>query len=229
MLSFVKVKIINKLANLTLKLKDVEKNSEAGSFHSNQKYDLTPPMQKIGIGLMEVADLINKLGNEEYIDNGLKEKLDEVFLKVDMLRGMVKEWMSDSQTDSGHRANPLTEKERVEVADEMHKRKFLAKIDKVIIEGMEERSIDIQYLTDRLCMSRSTLYRRVKSLTGVSANEYIRRKRMEIAKELLIDGDIPVSEIAFKVGCSSMSYFRQSFKDIYGVIPSEYLRKLKSN
>ncbi len=190
---------------------------------------LPPPMQKIGIGLMEVADLINKLGNEEYIDNGLKEKLDEVFLKVDMLRGMVKEWLSDSPTDSGHRANPLTEKERVEVADEMHKRKFLAKIDKVIIEGMEERSIDIQYLTDRLCMSRSTLYRRVKSLTGVSANEYIRRKRMEIAKELLIDGDIPVSEIAFKVGCSSMSYFRQSFKDIYGVIPSEYLRKLKSN
>lgn len=229
MLSFVKVKIINKLANLTLKLKDVEKNSEAGSFHSNQKYDLTPPMQKIGIGLIEVADLINKLGNEEYIDNGLKEKLDEVFLKVDMLRGIVKEWMSDSPTDSWHRANPLTDKERVEVADEMHKRKFLAKIDKVIIEGMEERSIDIQYLTDRLCMSRSTLYRRVKSLTGVSANEYIRRKRMEIAKELLIDGDIPVSEIAFKVGCSSMSYFRQSFKDIYGVIPSEYLRKLKSN
>lgn len=207
----------------------MEKNSEAGSFHSNQKYDLTPPMQKIGIGLIEVADLINKLGNEEYIDNGLKEKLDEVFLKVDMLRGIVKEWMSDSPTDSWHRANPLTEKERVEVADEMHKRKFLAKIDKVIIEGMEERSIDIQYLTDRLCMSRSTLYRRVKTLTGVSANEYIRRKRMEIAKELLIDGDIPVSEIAFKVGCSSMSYFRQSFKDIYGVIPSEYLRKLKSN
>lgn len=187
-----------------------------------------PPMQKIGIGLIEVADLINKLGNEEYIDNGLKEKLDEVFLKVDMLRGIVKEWMSDSPTDSWHRANPLTEKERVEVADEMHKRKFLAKIDKVIIEGMEERSIDIQYLTDRLCMSRSTLYRRVKSLTGVSANEYIRRKRMEIAKELLIDGDIPVSEIAFKVGCSSMSYFRQSFKDIYGVIPSEYLRKIKT-
>ena len=207
----------------------MEKNSEAGSFHSNQKYDLTPPMQKIGIGLIEVADLINKLGNEEYIDNGLKEKLDEVFLKVDMLRGIVKEWMSDSPTDSWHRANPLTEKERVEVADEMHKRKFLAKIDKVIIEGMEERSIDIQYLTDRLCMSRSTLYRRVKTLTGVSANEYIRRKRMEIAKELLIDGDIPVSEIAFKVGCSSMSYFRQSFKDIYGVIPSEYLRKWKSN
>lgn len=207
----------------------MEKNSEAGSFHSNQKYDLTPPpMQKIGIGLIEVADLINKLGNEEYIDNGLKEKLDEVFLKVDMLRGIVKEWMSDSPTDSWHRANPLTEKERVEVADEMHKRKFLAKIDKVIIEGMEERSIDIQYLTDRLCMSRSTLYRRVKSLTGVSANEYIRRKRMEIAKELLIDGDIPVSEIAFKVGCSSMSYFRQSFKDIYGVIPSEYLRKIKT-
>lgn len=207
----------------------MEKNSEAGSFHSNQKYDLTPPpMQKIGIGLIEVADLINKLGNEEYIDNGLKEKLDEVFLKVDMLRGIVKEWMSDSPTDSWHRANPLTEKERVEVANEMHKRKFLAKIDKVIIEGMEERSIDIQYLTDRLCMSRSTLYRRVKSLTGVSANEYIRRKRMEIAKELLIDGDIPVSEIAFKVGCSSMSYFRQSFKDIYGVIPSEYLRKIKT-
>lgn len=205
----------------------MEKNSEAGSFHSNQKYDLTPPMQKIGIGLIEVADLINKLGNEEYIDNGLKEKLDEVFLKVDMLRGIVKEWMSDSPIH-GIGQIPLTEKERVEVADEMHKRKFLAKIDKVIIEGMEERSIDIQYLTDRLCMSRSTLYRRVKSLTGVSANEYIRRKRMEIAKELLIDGDIPVSEIAFKVGCSSMSYFRQSFKDIYGVIPSEYLRKIKT-
>lgn len=50
---------------------------------------------------------------------------------------------------------------------------------------------------------------------------------MEVAKEMLIDGDMSMDEIADKVGCGSMSYFRQSFKETYGVITSVYLRRLR--
>ncbi len=206
----------------------MERNNETRSGYSAQGHTLTPSMQKIGTGLVEVSDILKCLKQENNINNDIRKKLDEALLKVEMLRKFVKESRSESATDANHRRT-LTEKQRVEIADEMHRRNFLAKIDNAIIEGMSGGNIDIQCLTDRLCMSRSTLYRRMKTLTGISANEYVRKKRMEIAKELLIDGDIPVSEIAFKVGCSSMSYFRQSFKEIYGVIPSEYLRRLKSS
>ena len=190
---------------------------------------LPPPMHKIGIGLMEVSDILEELENDENIKGLSKEKFEEVCIKVGMLRETVREWLQINSPESVNRKLALTEKERVEVADEMHRRKFLSKIDKIIFDRMEKGNIDVECLTDRLCMSRSTLYRRVKTLTGMSANEYIRRKRMEIAKELLIDGEIPVNEIALKVGCNSLPYFRQSFKDIYGMVPSEYLRNLKNS
>lgn len=78
-------------------------------------------------------------------------------------------------------------------------------------------------------MSRATLYRKIKALTGMSSNEYIRNVRMQMAKELLISGDMSVAEVSDAVGCSSPAYFREAFKIVYGVSPSEYLRNLKDD
>ena len=91
----------------------------------------------------------------------------------------------------------------------------------------ESEKIDITYLSDKMCMSGSTLYRKMKALTGLSTNEYIRKVKMQNAERLLLEGKYNISEIAYKVGMNSTGYFRQCFKDEFGVSPSDYLKLIK--
>ena len=76
-------------------------------------------------------------------------------------------------------------------------------------------------------MSNSTLYRKVKALTGLSTNEYIRKIKMQHAEQLLLEGKYNISEIAFMVGMNSTVYFRQCFKEEFGVVPSDYIKRIK--
>ena len=77
-----------------------------------------------------------------------------------------------------------------------------------------------------MCMSSSTLFRKVKALTGMSTNEYIRKIKMQLAEKYLLEGKYSISEIAFKVGINSSVYFRQCFKEEFGMSASEYLKQL---
>ena len=105
---------------------------------------------------------------------------------------------------------------------------FLEKITHVITENLSStETIDISFLSSHLCMSNSTLYRKVKALTGMSTNEYIRKIKMRFAEKMLLEGKYNISEIAFKVGINSTVYFRQCFKEEFGITPSEYLKKIK--
>lgn len=105
-------------------------------------------------------------------------------------------------------------------------RVFLERIDTLIEERLATEKIDIGFLSDRMCMSNSTLYRKMKAITGMSANEYIRMIRMRFAEQFLLEGKYSITEIAFKVGFSNTNYFRQCFKEEFGCNPSEFLKKL---
>ena len=65
------------------------------------------------------------------------------------------------------------------------------------------------------------MYRKIKVLTGQTASEFIRKIKLEKAKELLENTDLTISEISYKVGFSSPSYFTKCFKEEYGLIPKE--------
>lgn len=106
---------------------------------------------------------------------------------------------------------------------------FIEKITQLIEENLSSEKIDITYLSDKMCMSGSTLYRKMKALTGLSTNEYIRKVKMENAERLLLEGKYNISEIAYKVGMNSSGYFRQCFKDEFGVSPSDYLKQIKQS
>ena len=72
-------------------------------------------------------------------------------------------------------------------------------------------------------MSHSTLYRKIKGLTEMSANEFIRKIKMRKSLELMKDG-YSISEIAYMLGFSSSAYFRICFKDEFGMSPTEYMK-----
>lgn len=105
---------------------------------------------------------------------------------------------------------------------------FIQKITQIIEDNLKSEKIDVAYLADKLCMSKSTLYRKIKALTGISTNEYVRKIKMQNAEKLMLEGRYTISEIAFRVGMNSPVYFRQCFKEEFGISPSEYLKQLKS-
>ena len=123
----------------------------------------------------------------------------------------------------------LEEKQSI-ITDSLNKidKEFLDKMKHIIIENLSATEAnDINYLASTLGMSSSTLYRKTKALTGMSTNEYIRKTKMQLAEKMLLEGKYNISEIAFKVGINSTVYFRQCFKEEFGLTPSDYLKKIK--
>lgn len=103
---------------------------------------------------------------------------------------------------------------------------FFDKLNKLIEENISG-DVDVNLIASNLAVSTSTLYRKMKALTGISTNEYTRKYKMQYAEHLLLEGKYSISEISFMVGMNSVAYFRRCFKAEYGEIPSEYLKKLQ--
>ena len=100
--------------------------------------------------------------------------------------------------------------------------KILADVINVINQNLSKEDLCVQDIADELALSRSKLYRKIKELTGKSANEMIRKMRLEKSKEFLIITDMTIGEICYKVGFSSPSYYTKRFKEHTGLIPKEY-------
>lgn len=101
-------------------------------------------------------------------------------------------------------------------------RKFMDKLDKTIDKYIMSDALTIDFLTDIMAMSRATFYRKMKALTGLSAMEYIRKRRLQHAAFLLKSGEHNVTEAAMLSGFNNMGYFRESFRHEFGMLPSEY-------
>ena len=135
------------------------------------------------------------------------------------------------QTGTNHNPNSHLDEKRSIITEALSKldNEFIEKITQLVEDNLSSEKIDITYLSDKMCMSGSTLYRKMKALTGLSTNEYIRKVKMQNAERLLLEGKYNISEIAYKIGMNSTGYFRQCFKDEFGVSPSDYLKQIKQS
>lgn len=98
---------------------------------------------------------------------------------------------------------------------------FLRRISDIIQENMSDEMFGVSELASEAGMSRSNLLRKIKKLTKTSASQYIRQIRLRQAMEMLSLGSLSVSEIAYSVGFSSVSYFIKCFREYYGYPPGE--------
>lgn len=140
-----------------------------------------------------------------------------------------KKLVAQFQAKPVHSNQPDLSEKRTVITEALSKldNEFIKKITQLIEENLSSEKIDITYLSDKMFMSSSTLYRKMKALTGLSTNEYIRKVKMRHAERLLLEGKYNISEIAYKVGMNSTGYFRQCFKDEFGLSPSDYLKQIK--
>jgi AraC-like DNA-binding protein len=77
-------------------------------------------------------------------------------------------------------------------------------------------------------MSRTVLYTKLKALTGQNLSEFIRMIRLKKSGQLIIQSKMNISQIAFEVGFNDLKYFRECFKELYELTPSEYKRKMSN-
>lgn len=105
---------------------------------------------------------------------------------------------------------------------------FVAKIQEVIADQLADENFSIDTLAEQMNMSRSNFYRKIKALSGMSPNDYLKALRMNKAAEL-IQGGTRISEVAAQVGFTSSSYFAKCFKAQYGVLPKEYVNQLSAS
>ena len=90
---------------------------------------------------------------------------------------------------------------------------------------MMEEAFTVETLGQEMAYSRMQLYRKLKNISGLSPNEFIRNYRLKRAATILQDGELSVTEVLYQVGFSNKSYFTKCFKDIYGLTPKEYSKK----
>lgn len=121
---------------------------------------------------------------------------------------------------------PTPEESTFSAADE----KFLNTMNKIITENIDEPNMGVPFLCDKLGMSRASLYNKLKALTGMGANDYINKLRIDNAINLLLNSSLTVNEIADRVGFSTPRYFSSVFKKNMGCSPTQYKEEqLKNN
>jgi signal transduction histidine kinase/ligand-binding sensor domain-containing protein/DNA-binding response OmpR family regulator len=105
---------------------------------------------------------------------------------------------------------------------------WLTHTQQLVLAHIEDEELDLAWLAEQLCMSQSTLYRKIKSVTGVKPNEFVKKIKLQRAAELLLEGKVALNDIPFQTGFSSLAYFRKVFKAEYGLAPMEYIQQYQS-
>ncbi|WP_027394626.1 helix-turn-helix domain-containing protein [Aquimarina latercula] len=98
-----------------------------------------------------------------------------------------------------------------------------------IIENEIETIGNIVNIAKRVGLNQNTLQNGFKQLYNTSVNEFIKNHRIETAKDLLESSNLNITEITYKVGINSRSYFSKLFKKKYGIAPKQYLDKVRNN
>lgn len=106
-------------------------------------------------------------------------------------------------------------------------RKLIEKASAIVEQHLNDNMFGVELLAEKLGMSSSSLYRKLKTLTNQSPTGFVRYIRLKKAIKLMDDGNHNVDEVGYFVGFNSHSYFTSSFKKQFGKTPSEYLSGLK--
>lgn len=100
---------------------------------------------------------------------------------------------------------------------------FVMKVNELVASHYKDEHFGLPQLCQKMRMSRSQLFRRLKAAINVSPSAYIRKYRLDRARELLSTGQLTIAEVAYCVGFRDPAHFSKVFRDAFKVSPSGYL------
>ena len=98
---------------------------------------------------------------------------------------------------------------------------FMRELHAIIESNLADPDFSIGQLGEQIGMSRATLYRKFKAITNLPLSDFIRRVRLHKARQLLESGSLKVTEVAMDTGFKNLSTFSRSFREEFGISPSE--------
>ena len=116
-----------------------------------------------------------------------------------------------------------------EIAQNSTDNEFLKKMNQIIEENFSNSELNVDFLAERLNISRSGLFAKIRTLADVTPNEMIQIVRLKRAAQLLHEGGHMVSEVGYMVGFSNPSYFSKCFQKQFGIRPAEYMKSNGKN
>lgn len=102
---------------------------------------------------------------------------------------------------------------------------FLQQVIAVVENQMDNPELSVGMLAEKMAMSAPVLYKKLKALTDMTVNDFMKSLRLKKAALLLLEGRLNVSEVAYAVGFNRRKYFSEEFKKMYGQTPTEYMQQ----
>jgi signal transduction histidine kinase/ligand-binding sensor domain-containing protein/AraC-like DNA-binding protein len=168
--------------------------------------------------LTALTSVENKI---EGLTTGADDYIEKPF-NSDVLKARIKNIFNSRLALQAYYARKITvgfENELPDTPDKM----MMAKAIRFVEKNLIDENLDIEKLANHLNLSQSTLYRKLKSLTGKSATDFVRTIRLEYAARILKEGNHNIEEVSGLAGFNSHSYFTRSFKEHFGKTPTEYI------
>lgn len=168
--------------------------------------------------------LLTALSDKENIIKGLDEGADDYITKpfdLYVLKARIRNLLRNRKKLQIAVTSCTPTEEKV-VYDNSLDKEFMERIDTLIEEHMDNSEYSVDGLCRDMAMSRSSLYNKIKALTGQGPNDYSRFVRLKRAAELLVNQQYNVSEVATLTGFGDSKYFSTAFKKQFGQSPSKY-------
>ena len=116
------------------------------------------------------------------------------------------------------KASDLLAADEIESGDKI----FLTKMTRIIEDNIDEPELSAAFIEKAFSVSKMQLFRKVKTLTGLTPGEFIKHTRLKQAAQFLVSSHLTVSEIFYRTGFNNQSYFFREFKKRYNCSPNEY-------
>lgn len=150
------------------------------------------------------------------------EQQQQVFSHVENLLEEVSKLTESNQLKA--KLKPQIRELEIESLDE----KLVKAATDYVEKNLDNADISVETMAEELGMSRVHLYKKLTAITDLTPSEFIRQIRLRHAEQLLSKSQLTVAEVAYKVGFNNPRYFSKYFKEMYGVMPSEYKNRNKN-
>lgn len=174
--------------------------------------------------------LLSAKGNIESMQTGYKEGADDYITKPFnsmLLLTRVQNLIESRKKLRKHFAVQEQESDASTLNAKDHdllyvEKKFLHKLDQIILEQIGKEEAQVDNIVSEMGMSRTSLFRKIKAITGYNINAYVRMIKVKRAAHLISEHKMPVSQAAYESGFNDIKYFRKVFKEQFGELPSSY-------
>lgn len=113
--------------------------------------------------------------------------------------------------------------ESLQVTVESAEQQFLKRLKRVLEGSLNRQDFTVAVFAEEMGLSRMQLHRKMKSVFGTTASDFIRNERLKLAAEMLVEPGVQVSTVAYNSGFNDPNYFSKCFREYYGVTPTQYI------